>query len=66
MKSAKFQNMLNQEDFWWFFIWRMETGQQDLAEAVIAYERDHIATGKPFGSPDQTEADGGAGVVGTT
>lgn len=53
MKSAKFQKMLMQEDFWWFFISRLENGQQDLAEAVSAYERDYIATGEVFGSPKE-------------
>lgn len=52
MKSAKFQEMLKQEDFWCHFISRMESGNQDLAEAVFAYERDHIKTGKPFVSRD--------------
>jgi hypothetical protein len=50
MKSAKFQEMLKTEDFWWYFISRMEAGQEDMAEAVSEYERDHIKTGKPFGS----------------
>ncbi|RWP38871.1 AbiV family abortive infection protein [Mesorhizobium sp.] len=48
MKSARFQEMLNTEDFWWYFISRMEVGQQDIAEAVLMYERDHIKTGIPF------------------
>ncbi|WP_193177243.1 AbiV family abortive infection protein [Oricola nitratireducens] len=48
MKTAKFQEMLNVEDFWWYYISRMEAGQQDIAEAVLGYERDHIKTGKPF------------------
>lgn len=56
MKSAKFQEMLNTEDFWWYYISRMEAGQQDIAEAVIGYERDHIKTGIAFQSksPDDT------------
>lgn len=48
MKSAKFQELLEIEDFWWFYISRMEAGQQDIAEAVLGYERDHIKTGMPF------------------
>jgi AbiV family abortive infection protein len=50
MKSAKFQEMLNTEDFWWYYISRMEAGQQDIAEAVLGYERDHIKTGIAFQS----------------
>lgn len=49
MKSAKLQEMLSTEDFWWYFLSRMESGgQQDLAEAVLGYERDHIKTGTLF------------------
>jgi AbiV family abortive infection protein len=48
MKSAKFQEMLNTEDFLWYYIARMEAGQQDIAEAVLGYERDHIKTCMPF------------------
>jgi AbiV family abortive infection protein len=50
MKSAKFKEMLNTEDFWWYYISRMEAGQQDMAEAVLGYERDHIKTGTSFGA----------------
>lgn len=48
MKSGKFQDMLKKDDFWWYYISRMEAGEQDLAEAVCGYERDHIKTGTPF------------------
>jgi AbiV family abortive infection protein len=48
MKPAKFREMLNTEDFWWYLISRMEAGQQDIAEAVFGYERDHIKTGTRF------------------
>lgn len=48
MKTAAFQEMLNREDFWWYYISRMEAGQQDIAEAVLRYEREHIKTGTPF------------------
>jgi AbiV family abortive infection protein len=51
MKSGKFQEMLKREDFWWFYIARMENGQNDLAEAVLTYERNHLATSKAFVSP---------------
>ncbi|MBD3804027.1 hypothetical protein BMG00_13880 [Thioclava marina] len=48
MKSAKFREMLKKEDFWWYYISRLEAGQQDIAEAVLGYERDHIETGTLF------------------
>jgi AbiV family abortive infection protein len=48
MKSAKFRKMLNTEDFWWYYIARMETGRQDIADAVLGYEQEHIKTGTQF------------------
>ena len=48
MKSSKFQETLSTEDFWWYYISRMEAAQHDLAEAVLGYERDHIKTGTPY------------------
>lgn len=48
MKPAKFQEMLKTEDFWWYYISRMEAGQLDLADAVLEYERSHIKTGILF------------------
>ncbi len=48
MKHAKVKEMLNMEDFWWYYISCMEAGQHDIAEAVLGYERDHITTGTQF------------------
>jgi AbiV family abortive infection protein len=48
MKSGKFKEMVNTEDFWWYYISRVEAGQRDIAEAVLGYERDHIKTSTPF------------------
>lgn len=48
MKFAKFMKMPSTEDFWLYYIARLEAGQQDFAEAVLGYERDHIKTGAPF------------------
>lgn len=58
MKSAKFKEMLNTEDFWWYYISRMEAGQQDTADAVLGYERDHLKTGKLFRAADETNGEG--------
>jgi AbiV family abortive infection protein len=49
MKPAKFREMLNTEDFWWYYIARREAGQPDMAEAVLGYEQEHIKTGRKFG-----------------
>lgn len=48
MKSARLHEIMNKEDFWWYFEGRMEAGHQDLAEAVLGYERDYIKTGTLF------------------
>lgn len=48
MKSGKFQELMNTEDFWWYWLSRRETGHSDFAEAVVRYQREHIETGKPF------------------
>ncbi|MBS0564792.1 MAG: AbiV family abortive infection protein [Proteobacteria bacterium] len=48
MKSRKLQETLETEDFWWYFISRREAGHQDIAEAVLGYERDHISIGTRF------------------
>lgn len=48
MKSSRLLALLNTEDFWWFFIAQMESGNRDLAESVQRYERDYIRAGKTF------------------
>lgn len=48
MKSSKFQRLISNIDFWWYYISRFEAGYQDIAEAVIGYERDHIKAGTLF------------------
>jgi len=48
MKSAKVQALLSNEDFWWYLIARLEAGEQDIAEAVLGYEREHVKTGTMF------------------
>jgi AbiV family abortive infection protein len=48
MKSRKLKEMMNTEDFWWYYISRAEAGQRDFAEAVLGYERDHIKTSTLF------------------
>lgn len=48
MKRAKFLQMLKNEDFWWYYIARMEAGQQDVADAILGYEQEHLKPGTPF------------------
>jgi AbiV family abortive infection protein len=52
MKSGKLKATLDTEDFWWYYIARVEVGQRDMAEAVLGYERDHVRTSTPF-RPEQ-------------
>lgn len=54
MKPAKFRKVLNTEDFWWYYIARMEAGQHDMAEAVLGYEQDYIKTATQFRAAEQT------------
>jgi len=57
MKSSKFQSLLSAEDFWWYYISRMEAGQQDLAEAVLGYERDHMKAGIRFCPTEENDTE---------
>jgi hypothetical protein len=61
MKSAKFREMLSKEDFWWYFISRMDPGQQDTAEAVLSYDLDHTKTGTPSVLPNNPTWNGRCG-----
>ncbi len=48
MKSSKLQELLSLEDFWRYYGVRMGAGQQDFAEAILSYERDHVQSGTTF------------------
>jgi len=52
MKSAKFQQILSVEDFWWYYISRLKAGQADIAEACLGYEQQHLNTGVRFHTAD--------------
>ena len=51
MKSGHFRKIINTEDFLWYFIEQLESGNQDLAEAVIQYEKEYVVKGQRFKSP---------------
>jgi AbiV family abortive infection protein len=53
MKPGKYRRVLNSEDFWWYYIARMEAGQQDMAEAVLGYEQEYGKTGTQFRAAEQ-------------
>ncbi len=43
MKSGKVNELLNAEDFWRYFISRLENNDEDLAAAVIDYQTHYVA-----------------------
>jgi AbiV family abortive infection protein len=48
MKTKLFRGILENKDFWWYFIARKEAGHESFVQAVLAYEKEHGRTGKPF------------------
>ena len=48
MDAGQFQRILTTDDFWWYYIARLQSGSQDWAEAVLDYDRDHFAGGTLF------------------
>jgi AbiV family abortive infection protein len=47
MKSAKFQEMLNQQDFWEHYLSRLDEGNHDIADAVKEYQHQVAKAAKP-------------------
>jgi AbiV family abortive infection protein len=45
--------IMNDSDFWWYFISRMEVGQTDIAAAYVAYKRDFLDKGLRFKQEDE-------------
>ncbi len=52
MKSGQFQKIANIEDFWWYYIAQLESGNQDLAQAVIQYQKQYVMKGQRFKAPE--------------
>jgi AbiV family abortive infection protein len=48
MKTKLFRGILENQDFWWYFIARKEAGHESFVQAVLAYEKEHVRTGKLF------------------
>ena len=55
-KSSETMKILNDSDFWWYFISRMEQGELDMAAAYAAYKRDFLDKGAQFKRDDEGEA----------
>lgn len=48
MKSGQLEMIANTEDFWWYYIAQLQSGNQDFAEAVIEYQKEYVTKGKQF------------------
>jgi AbiV family abortive infection protein len=48
MKDRKLNELLETEDFWLYHIARLESGQNDIADSVIQYQRDYHSKNKKF------------------
>jgi AbiV family abortive infection protein len=57
MKLGQFQKIANTEDFWWYYIAQLESGNQGLAEAVIEYQKEYMMKGKQFKATEGERAD---------
>lgn len=50
LKEKQFRDILNTEDFWWFYIDQRESGTKDFAEAALAYRNEFILKSRKFQS----------------
>lgn len=48
LKSSDYLALANKEDFWWYYISKLESGQLSYAEAVAQYRQDYSLRGKEF------------------
>jgi AbiV family abortive infection protein len=48
LRTSQVSELMNKEDFWWYYISRMEAGQMGYAEAVIQYRQNYALPGKLF------------------
>ena len=48
LKSSESMKVVNKEDFWWYFINRMEGGHKDMAEAVMKYRSEYLLQHRKF------------------
>jgi len=48
LKSTQVSDLMNAEDFWWYYISRMEVGQMSYADAIMQYRQDYALAGKSF------------------
>lgn len=48
LKPSVYQKMMKTEDFWWYYISRMEAGDQALETAVTEYQKHYVAKDVKF------------------
>lgn len=48
MKEGKVKEIFSMEDFWYFYISRMEEGNSDISESIIAYKNKYLGKGRLF------------------
>jgi hypothetical protein len=48
MDARQFHRILATDDFWWYYIARLQSGRHDCAEAVLDYDIGYFAHGTLF------------------
>ncbi len=52
MKDSRVSELFNNEDFWWFYISNMESGENDISASIVRYQREYLSKGKLFKIPE--------------
>ncbi len=56
MKTPQFQKIASAEDFWWYYVAQVESGNKDFAAAVVSYQEQYTKTGSLFRNPRTADA----------
>jgi len=48
MKTRKLTELFNNEDFWWFHISNIGSGEHDISASVVTYQREYLGKGRTF------------------
>lgn len=48
MKRRKQMEIFNNEDFWWFYISTLESGENDVSACIVKYQKEYLGKGKTF------------------
>jgi AbiV family abortive infection protein len=55
MRSSHIKEIMEREDFWWYYIGRMESGEKDFSEAVLRFRKDFLLKGRRYRRPESTK-----------